>query len=235
MSSTTQTDPTAGAHDGSPDPQRGAVHRSTVSTDTSTASCGRRAISARWNSSCAVRRSGEREVLESAELRPLVGVVGDNYVERGDRRTPDGKADPLGELNVMSSRALEAVAGPDRGRWQLAGDQLIVDFDLSLENAPAGTRLEVGTAVIEVTTKPHNGCAKFSDRFGIDAARWINSRKDLRLRGICAVVVRPGTVQPGDQIRKLPADHRPHLIDPTRPSFHVCVKRNCVLQGAQFS
>jgi MOSC domain-containing protein len=153
-----------------------------------------------------VRRpsQGEREVLESAELRPLVGVVGDNYVERGDRRTPDGRADPLGELNIMSSRALAAVAGADRGRWHLPGDQLIVDFDLSLENAPAGTRLAVGTAIIEVTTKPHNGCIKFSDRFGIDAARWINSRKDLRLRGVCAVVVEPGTVHPGDQVRKLP-------------------------------
>ena len=113
-------------------------------------------------------------------------MVGDNYVERGDRRTPDGRADPLGELNIMGSRALEAVAGADRERWQLAGDQLIVDFDLSVDNAPAGTRLRVGTAIIEVTTKPHNGCAKFADRFGIDAARWINSRKDLRLRGICA-------------------------------------------------
>ena len=152
-----------------------------------------------------VRRpsSGEREILASAELRPLVGLVGDNYVERGDRRTADGRADPLGELNVMSSRALEAVAGPERDRWQLAGDQLIVDFDLSADNAPAGTRLAIGTAVVEVTTKPHNGCAKFADRFGVDAARWINSRKDLRLRGICAVVVEPGTVRPGDAIRKL--------------------------------
>ncbi len=155
-----------------------------------------------------VRRpeSGRREVLQTAELRPLVGVVGDNYVERGDRRTADGRADPLGELNIMGSRALEAVAGPDRERWQLAGDQLIVDFDLSVDNAPRGTRLEVGTAIIEVTSKPHNGCAKFTDRFGLDATRWINSRKDLRLRGICAVVIHPGTVRPGDSVRKLPTD-----------------------------
>lgn len=153
-----------------------------------------------------VRRptSGEREVLETADLRPLVGVVGDNYVERGDRRTADGLADPLGELNIMSSRVLEAVAGVDRGRWPLAGDQLIVDLDLSADNAPAGTRFSVGTAVIEVTTKPHNGCAKFTARFGIDATRWINSRKDLRLRGVCAAVIEPGTVRPGDTIRKLP-------------------------------
>ena len=103
----------------------------------------------------------------------------------------------------MSSRALRAVAGADRERWQLAGDQLIVDFDLSADNLPAGTRLRVGTAVIEVTTKPHTGCAKFSARFGVDAARWVNSRKDLRLRGICAIVVAPGTVSPGDAIAKL--------------------------------
>jgi MOSC domain-containing protein YiiM len=94
------------------------------------------------------------------------------------------------------------VAGADRERWSLAGDQLIVDFDLSEANCPAGTQLAIGTAVIEVTTKPHNGCAKFADRYGIEAARWINSRKDLRLRGICAVVVEPGEVSTGDTIHK---------------------------------
>ena len=143
---------------------------------------------------------GERLVLDVGELRPGVGLVGDNYRERGSSRPEGGPADPLAELNLMSARALEAVAGPDRDRWPPAGDQLIVDFDLSAANCPAGTRLRVGTAVIEVTPKPHNGCAKFADRYGIDAARWVNSRKDLRLRGICAVVVEPGRVAVGDTI-----------------------------------
>ncbi len=145
---------------------------------------------------------GERLVLESAELRPGVGLVGDNYLDRGSSKPSGGPADPLGELNVMSARALEAVAGTDRDRWPWAGDQLIVDFDLSEENCPAGTRLAVGTAIIEVTTKPHNGCVKFADRYGIDAARWINSRKDLRLRGICAIVVEQGVVTRGATITK---------------------------------
>jgi MOSC domain-containing protein YiiM len=146
--------------------------------------------------------AGERLVVEVAELRPGVGLVGDNYLARGSSKPPGGPADPLAELNLMSARALAAVAGPDRDRWALAGDQLIVDFDLSVDNCPAGTQLAVGTAVIEVTTKPHNGCAKFADRYGIEAARWINSRKDLRLRGICAIVIEPGTVAPGDTIGK---------------------------------
>ena len=144
--------------------------------------------------------TGERIVLDGGELRPGVGLVGDNYLERGSSKPGGGPADPLAELNLMSARALEAVAGVDRANWPPAGDQLIVDFDLSEANCPAGTRLRVGDAVIEVTTKPHNGCAKFAERYGIDAARWINSRKDLRLRGICAVVVEPGAVRPGDSI-----------------------------------
>jgi MOSC domain-containing protein YiiM len=143
---------------------------------------------------------GERLVLDSAALRPGTGLVGDNYLERGSSKPGGGPADPLAELNLMSARALEAVAGDDRTNWPPAGDQLIVDFDLSEANCPAGTRLSVGSAVIEVTTKPHNGCAKFAERYGIDAARWINSRKDLRLRGICAVVIEAGTVAPGDSI-----------------------------------
>ena len=145
---------------------------------------------------------GERIVLDEAKLEPGVGLVGDNYLERGSSKPGGGPADPLGELNLMSARALEAVAGPDRSNWPPAGDQLIVDFDLSATNCPAGTRLTVGGALIEVTTKPHNGCAKFADRYGIAAARWINSRKDLRLRGICAVVVESGTVRPGDSISR---------------------------------
>ncbi len=147
--------------------------------------------------------TGERIVLESAELCPGVGLVGDNYLERGSSKPGGGPADPLAELNVMSARALDAVAGGDRARWALAGDQLVVDFDLSEANCPAGTRLAVGTAIIEVTTKPHTGCAKFAERYGVDAARWINSRKDLRLRGICAVVVEAGVVTPGCTIERL--------------------------------
>ena len=145
---------------------------------------------------------GERLVLDTAELRPGVGLVGDNYLERGSSKPEGGPAHPLGELNIMSARALAAVAGADHANWSPAGDQLIVDFDLSEANCPAGTRLAVGGSVIEVTSKPHNGCAKFADRYGIDAARWVNSRKDLRLRGICAVVVEAGAVSVGDELRR---------------------------------
>jgi len=151
----------------------------------------------------------QREVLAMATLDLAEGVVGDTWRARGSTRTPDGSADAQAQLTLMNARAAALVAGqPDR--WQLAGDQLYVDLDLSENNLPARTRLELGTAVIEITSKPHLGCRKFSDRFGKDALLLVNSPtgQALRLRGANARVVVPGTVRVGDMIRKLPATSR---------------------------
>ena len=144
----------------------------------------------------------ERVVLSEGELVIGEGLAGDNYLERG---IDGGGPHPEAQLTLMNSRAADLVAGGDRGQWPLAGDQLFVDFDLTEQNAPTGTRLAVGSAVIEVSAKPHTGCAKFAARFGMDAARWVNSRDGTRLRGINAVVVEGGVVKPGDSIAKLPA------------------------------
>lgn len=147
----------------------------------------------------------EREVLEEAELVVGEGLVGDNYLERGSSTTDDGAAHPEAQLNVMNSRAVDLVAGGDRSRWPLAGDQLFVDLDLTTDHLPIGTRLRVGTAVIEVAQKPHNGCRKFSARFGVDAVRWVNADRSERRRGLNAMVVEPGVVRSGDEIVKLPS------------------------------
>jgi MOSC domain-containing protein YiiM len=103
---------------------------------------------------------------------------------------------------MMSSRAIALFAG-DRSRWSRAGDQLYVDLDISEASLPAGTRLLVGTAVVEVSEEPHTGCVKFVERFGKDAARMVNSPagRALRLRGLNAVIVQGGTVRLGDVVR----------------------------------
>jgi MOSC domain-containing protein YiiM len=108
------------------------------------------------------------------------------------------------QLNIMNARVIALVA-QDKARWQLAGDQLFIDMDLSAENLPPGTRLALGTAVIEVTAQPHNGCKKFVARFGLDAMKFVNSAvgKQLHLRGINAKVVQCGTIRVGDIAKKL--------------------------------
>lgn len=145
-----------------------------------------------------------RETLEVGELSLLDGLVGDNWNQRGSSRTDDGSAHPDMQLNVMNSRSANLVAS-QIGRWPLTGDQLFVDLDLSHENLPPHTRLALGSAVIEVTPEPHTGCNKFVARFGLDATKFVNSEigRQLRLRGLNAKVVEPGTIRVGDVIRKL--------------------------------
>ena len=159
----------------------------------------RRSPTAQGSVDLIVRRpaENEREVLEEGVLDLDEGLVGDTWNGRG---TPD----PDAQLTLMNARAAELIAG-SRERRPLAGDQLYVDLDLSIENLPAGTRLAVGDAVVEVTAVPHTGCAKFSARFGTDALKFVNKSpgRELRLRGVNARVVTAGAVRVGDTITKL--------------------------------
>jgi hypothetical protein len=143
-------------------------------------------------------------VLDVGMLDLELGLVGDVWLARGSRSRPDGAANPLAQLTLMNARTAELVTG-SRERWPLAGDQLYVDLDLSIENLPAGTRLAVGEAVVEITEEPHTGCAKFSARFGSDALKFVNKPpgRELRLRGVNARVVTPGAVRAGDAISKI--------------------------------
>ncbi|HEV2360649.1 MAG TPA: MOSC domain-containing protein [Acidimicrobiales bacterium] len=145
-----------------------------------------------------------RESVDSADVSSAEGMVGDNWKVKGSSSSPDGKSVPAKQLTVMNNRLARLVAGGDDRRY-LAGDQIYVDLDISKENLPAGTRLAIGTAVVEVSEEPHLGCKKFEARFGKAAMRFVNSPvgRELRLRGLNARVVVDGTVQVGDEVRKL--------------------------------
>jgi MOSC domain-containing protein YiiM len=139
----------------------------------------------------------ERAIVEHAEIQTGSGLVGDSWFSRPH-------PSPEAEVTLMNARCAALLAG-DRDRWSLAGDQLFVDFDLSVANLPAGTRLRVGAAVLEVSAKPHTGCSKFSARFGAEALAFVNSEEGraLRLRGMNARVIEGGSVSSGDAIEKV--------------------------------
>ncbi len=153
-----------------------------------------------------VRRpaENEREQLEEGKLDLEYGLIGDNWKERGSRRTTDGFGHPEMQLNIMNSRVIHLVA-QERARWKLAGDQLYIDLDLDEANLPVGSKISIGETIIEVTPIPHTGCKKFVSRFGFDAMKFVNSGegKKLRLRGLNAKVVRSGTISAGDTVSKL--------------------------------
>jgi len=148
----------------------------------------------------------ERETPAEVVLDRVEGVVGDNWRSRGNSHSPDGSANPEEQVTVMNARVAALVSGGEDERWQLAGDQIYADLDLSVSNLPPGTRLRIGTAVLEISARPHTGCSKFAARFGPEATRLVNSPegRQLRLRGVNCRVIAGGVVRLGDTITKEP-------------------------------
>ncbi len=149
-------------------------------------------------------RNGEREILQEATLDPVAGLVGDNWDTRNPHPAARTESPVDRQLTIMNARATALVAQV-KDRWALAGDQLYLDLDLSDENLPVGSRLVLGTAVVEITPPPHLGCKKFTARFGVEATKFVNSPegKRLHLRGVNAKVLQAGTIRVGDVVRKV--------------------------------
>jgi MOSC domain-containing protein YiiM len=143
----------------------------------------------------------KRQRLDTVMLSPKGGVHGDRWAD-SHRDEPD-EAVPTGQVTIINTRAIDLLAGSEE-RWELAGDNLYVDLDLSRRNLRAGQRLRIGAAELEITDQPHNGCKKFAHRYGTDAVRFVNSArgKELRLRGVYARVVTGGHIRVGDHVEK---------------------------------
>lgn len=148
-----------------------------------------------------------RRVVDEVEMSVTGGMAGSGWVEKPERGTID-------QICVMSTTAIRAIAGDDMEKWPAAGDQLFMDLDLGKGNLKTGDRVMVGRegaerdVVLEVTSKPHNGCSKFSRRYGADALKIVNAPlgKERRLRGIYFRVVMEGVIRTGDRVVKLPRE-----------------------------
>ena len=147
---------------------------------------------------------GERKLLDHATLDAEQGMAGDNWKDRSSTRTADGSANPDAQITIINSRLVNAVSG-SKSRWQLAGDQLVVDIDLSHDNLPVGSRLQIGSALVELTAEPHTGCVKFASRFGNPALRFVSGPVAMqqRRRGANAKIIESGTIRVGDVANKV--------------------------------
>ena len=138
-----------------------------------------------------------REILTRGELDPADGLVGDNWLPRATSRAIADGRHLDAQVNVMSARMVGLLA--DSAEEQAyAGDQLFLDLDISVANLPTGSRLAFGEPgaggpVIEVSAKPHNGCAKFMARYGEDAMHFVNSET---ARPCACAASTPGSSRP---------------------------------------
>lgn len=140
-------------------------------------------------------RKGERIQPAEVEVSAERGV-------HGDRWESDPHSRPGNQVSLMNVHVLRAVAGNDPTRLAPAGDNLVVDLDLSEKNLPVGSLLTIGDVVLEVTPDPHRPCASFVERYGALAAKRVarGTRTGLRTRGVLARVVVPGILRVGASI-----------------------------------
>lgn len=147
---------------------------------------------------------GGRESRERVYLSPESGVEGDRWQESSWLTLPDGSSDPRVQVSLMNVRLLRLISG-DTAQMALAGDNLILDLDLSEENIMPGQKLAVGDAVVEITDVPHDGCGTFMSTYGRDVVAFVNSAegKRLHLRGRYARVIQAGMLCVGDRVHKV--------------------------------
>jgi len=147
---------------------------------------------------------GERRELQSCEISLAGGTHGDHWAKGCWMSTEDGKPHPDVQICIMNARCIALIAD-QRERWALAGDNLFIDLDLRPENLPPGQRLQIGSAIIEITAVTHSGCESLVERYGRAAVVFVNAPngRAMRLRGVYARVVQDGTVTVGDRVVKV--------------------------------
>jgi MOSC domain-containing protein YiiM len=130
---------------------------------------------------------GSHRVIDSIEFSPERGIHEDRWTTAPDRQ-------------VAMMETAVATLFANRQPLALFGNNLFVDLDLSEASTPVGTRIRVGSAVLEVASELHTACSTFRDRFGVDAARFSGQEPERHLRGLFLDVVEAGTASAGDSV-----------------------------------
>ncbi len=143
-----------------------------------------------------------REHPDSLTLTVAGGIPGERWAKEPWIRLEDGSPDPSIQVSILPSRVHDLVR-PDPDAAPHPGDPVIADLDTSEANLPVGSVLQLGTALIRVSSVYNDGCVKWKVRYGADAMKWLNlpEHVPLRLRGILCSIERDGVLRRGDEIR----------------------------------
>ena len=149
-----------------------------------------------------------RTTPQICELSAKKGILGDYWATgagRDTKKLPNRQPHPYVQVSIMNSRSIHLITGGRRDLWSLAGNNLIINLDLSEDNLKIGQRLSIGTAELEITNAPLNANSKFAHRYGDAAMKFVNSPggKRLRLRGVYAKIIKDGAIRLNDVAKKI--------------------------------
>ncbi|MCP5085460.1 MAG: hypothetical protein GY952_01445 [Rhodobacteraceae bacterium] len=146
----------------------------------------------------------QREFCDSLKVTVARGIENERWLKHPWLTLPDGSPDPRIQISVLSKRVLD-MCWRDRDNVLYPGDTIITDMDLGEENLPVGQQLQVGSAVLEVSDKFNNACAKWKKRHGRESYDWINrpEYRQHRLRGVLCKIAQDGAIRKGDQLLKI--------------------------------
>ncbi len=146
----------------------------------------------------------QREFPDRLEMSMAGGVAGDYEMAKPWLVYEDGSPDPRNQVSILPHRVLELV-WRDRENVAFPGDTIVADMNMTLDNLPIGTKLQIGSAAVEVSDIWNEGCAKWKVRMGRDAYDWTSApeHEPLRLRGIYCRIIADGEVRMDDRIIKI--------------------------------
>ncbi len=149
----------------------------------------------------------QREYPETLEVTVEGGIKDERWLKAPWLTLEDGAPDPRIQVSILPQRVMD-LCWLDREGSPHPGDTIVTDMDLSEANLPVGTRLKVGTAVLEVSDKFNNGCIKWRDRYGAESLHWLNKKehRPMRLRGVLCKIVQDGELRLGAPIEVLRAE-----------------------------
>lgn len=144
---------------------------------------------------------GQRQFVDQITLTVDQGMPGERWATAPWLKLPDGSPDPRIQVSILPKRVMDAV-WLDRAGQVHPGDPIVADIETSYDSLPVGTRLQAGSAVLEVSDAFNDGCVKWKHRYGAAAKDWLvrPDTRPLRLRGLLCRVVRDGVLRQTDRL-----------------------------------